>query len=93
MARFVAGTVVGLAVGLVASAKADIIVTSDIGWLSGWRVKVGGVLVCKDPQVWPRGKNLLKAALDDAQRSGRRSAAWTIRERRGIDTAAQWRIV
>jgi len=60
MARFVAGTVVGLAVGLVASAKADIIVTSDIGWLSGWRVKVGGVLVCKDPQVWPRGKKSLE---------------------------------
>jgi hypothetical protein len=38
-------------------------------------------------------KTLLKAALDDAQRPGRRSAAWTIRERRGIDTAAQWRIV
>ena len=58
MLRFIAGAVLGLVLGIAVTAKAEVSVTGDIGWLFGWTVKVDRETVCKDPQVWVPAKEI-----------------------------------
>ncbi|GIK84792.1 MAG: hypothetical protein BroJett026_02730 [Betaproteobacteria bacterium] len=51
MKRFVSGFMLGVMVGVAASAAAARLV-GDNGYLIGWEVTVNGEQVCSDPYVW-----------------------------------------
>jgi len=49
MRRFVFGLIVGLLLGSVVTATAQL----AQGYLNNWDVVQGGVVICQDPYVWP----------------------------------------
>lgn len=51
MRQFFVGLIMGLGIGVAATASAASMV-GDNGWLMGWDVSVNGETVCSEPYIW-----------------------------------------